>query len=205
MKTKITANAFPVVCLGGASSDVGTYGELLEPLPADLGIAVVIVSHLTMVADVLFEILPRFTKMPVELIKDKLLIQPNSVYIISEERDLHLINGEFRLKPISKPQGWPNVITVFLDSLSRHWNGLLIAVILSGYDGDGAAALYGIKEAGGITFAQRVDTAGQPDMPLSAIASGNVDYILPVKLIAKEIERIVRSQEPQGNSRHIDS
>jgi two-component system, chemotaxis family, protein-glutamate methylesterase/glutaminase len=54
-----------------------------------------------------------------------------------------MLNGGFRLKPISKPRGWPDVITVFLRSLTKHWNGKIIAVIVSGYDGDGAAALCG--------------------------------------------------------------
>jgi chemotaxis response regulator CheB len=103
------------------------------------------------------------------------------------------LDGEFRLKPISKPQGWPDVVTVFLRSLTKHWQGQLIAVILSGYDGDGAAALHGIKEVGGITIAQKADTAGQPDMPLSAIASGYIDFILSVENIAKEITRIAHA------------
>ena len=59
--------------------------------------------------------------MPVELITDRLLIQPNHVFIIPEQRDLHVLDDEFRLKPISKPRGWPDGITVFLRSLTRHW------------------------------------------------------------------------------------
>ena len=131
--------------------------------------------------------------MPVELITERLLIQPNHVFIIPENRDLHVLDGEFRLKPTSKLRGWPDVITVFLRSLTAHWDGQLIAIILSGYDGDGAAALHGIKEVGGITIAQKANTAGQPDMPLSAIASGCIDFILPVENIAKEITRIARA------------
>ncbi len=111
----------------------------------------------------LHEILPRYTTMPVELITEKLDIQPNHVLIIPEQRDLHVLNDEFRLKkPISKPRGWPDVITVFLRSITKHWEGKLIAVIVSGYDGDGAEALCGIKEVGGITIAQKPDTAKQP-------------------------------------------
>ncbi len=47
------------------------------------------------------------------------------------------------------------VITGFLKSLTAHWDGKPIAVIDSGYDGDGAAALCGIKNVGGITIAQK--------------------------------------------------
>jgi chemotaxis response regulator CheB len=93
---------------------------------------------------------------------------------------------------ISKPRGWPDVITVFLRSLTQNWNGQLIAVIVSGYDGDGAAALCGIKDIGGITIAQTPDTAGQPDMPESAIASGCIDFILSPEAIAREIIRIAK-------------
>ena len=91
--------------------------------------------------------------MPVELITGGLVLQPNHVFIIPAQRDLHILDGEFRLNPISKPRGWPVVITVFLRSLTQHWSGKLIAVIVSGYDGDGADALCGIKKAGGITIA----------------------------------------------------
>jgi chemotaxis response regulator CheB len=128
--------------------------------------------------------------MPVELITASLLIQPNRVFIIPAQRDLHVLDGEFRLKPISKPRGWPDVITVFLRSLTQHWDGKIIAVIVSGYDGDGAAALCGIKDVGGITIAQKLETAGQPDMPESAIASGYVDFVLSPEDIAQQIARI---------------
>lgn len=98
------------------------------------------------------------------------------------------------MEPISKPLGWPDVITVFLRSLSSHWDGKLIAVIVSGFDGDGAAALCGIKQAGGITIAQKLSTAKQADMPESAIDSGCIDFVLSPENIAAEIIRIARAE-----------
>ncbi len=193
MKTKSAANDFPIVCLGGSAGGLDAYTRLLQHLPADMGVAIVIVNHLRTVATMLHEILPRYTKMPVELITERLDIQPNHVFIIPEKRDLHVLDDEFRLKPISKPRGWPDVITVFLRSLTEHWSGKLIAVIVSGYDGDGAEALCGIKEVGGITIAQKPDTATQPDMPMSAIASGYIDFILSPEDIAKEIVQIANA------------
>jgi two-component system chemotaxis response regulator CheB len=190
MDPKSFAKDFPVVCVGGSAGGLDVYTRLLTHLPADMGVAVVIVNHLRTVATILHKILPRFTEMPVELITERLLIQPNRVFIIPEKRDLHVLDGEFRLKPISKPRGWPDVITVFLRSLTLNWDGKLIAVIVSGYDGDGAAALCGIKEVGGITIAQRLDTARQPDMPESALESGCIDFVLSPEDIAKEIVRI---------------
>ena len=186
----IANKGFPVVCVGGSAGGLDAYIRLLRCLPVDMGVAIVIVNHLRRVATSLHEILPRYTEMPVELITEGLVLQPNHVFIIPAQRDLHVLNGEFRLKPISKPRGWPDVITVFLHSLTQHWNGKLIAVIVSGYDGDGAAALCGIKEAGGITIAQKLETAAAPDMPESAIATGCIDFVLSPEDIAQEIVRI---------------
>lgn len=183
---------FPVVCVGGSAGGLDAYIRLLKNLPPDLGVAIVIVNHLRQVATLLHEILPKHTQMPVTLITEKLDIRPNQVFIIPEKRDLHILKGEFRLKPISKPWGWPDVITVFMRSMTKNWDGKLIAVIVSGYDGDGADALSGIKKAGGITIAQKPETANQPDMPESAIASGYVDFILSPEDIAKKIKHIAQ-------------
>ena len=194
MKSWSAAKDYPIVCVGGSAGGLDAYIRLLKHLPADMGVAIVIVNHLRSVATLLHEILPRHTKMPVELITERLDIKPNHVFIIPEKRDLHVLDGEFRLKTISKPWGWPDVITVFMRSLTENWDGKLIAVIVSGFDGDGAAALHGIKEVGGITFAQKPETAVQPDMPESAIASGHIDFILSPEDIAKEITRIAHQE-----------
>lgn len=185
-----STKTFPIVCVGGSAGGLDAYARLLKSLPADLGVAIVIVNHLRTVSTLLHELLPRYTSMPVTLISDRLDVRPNCVFIIPENRDLHVLDGEFRLRPISKPRGWPDVITVFLRSLTKNWSGQLIAVIVSGYDGDGAAALCGIKDVGGITIAQKLDTARQPDMPQSAIESGCVDFILSPEDIAKQIRLI---------------
>lgn len=185
---------FPIVCVGGSAGGLDAYIRLLQNLPGDMGVAIVIVNHITLMPTQLHEVLPRFSAMPVELITESLLIEPNHVFIIPANRDLHVDGEEFHLEPISKPRGWPDVITVFLRSLTEHWDGKLIAVIVSGYDGDGADALCGIKEIGGITIAQKLSTAKQPDMPESAIASGCIDFILSPEDIAGEIVRIARAE-----------
>jgi chemotaxis response regulator CheB len=137
--------------------------------------------------------------MPVSLITEGLPVTPNQVFVIPEKRDLHVRDGAFRLEPISKPHGWPDVITVCLESLTRHWQGQLIAVIVSGYDGDGAAALCGIRGVGGITIAQAPDTTDVSDMPESAIASGCVDFVLSPEAIALKIVDIAHRVSPRSH------
>ncbi len=193
MKQKMAEKDFPVVCVGGSAGGLTAYIRLLSNLPPDMGVAIVIVNHLRTADTLLHEILPRHTKMPVELITHGLRLRPNHVFIIPPQRDLHVLDGKFHLEPISKPRGWPDVITVFLRSLTEHWDGKLVAVIVSGYDGDGAAALCGIKDVGGITIAQKLETAVQPDMPETAIESGCIDFILSPEDIAREIIRIAHA------------
>ena len=188
-------NYFPIVCVGGSAGGLDAYIRLLKHLRPDMGVAIVIVNHITTLPTQLHEVLPRFSSMPVALITEQLLIERNKVFIIPANRDLHVSNGVFLLKPISKPRGWPDVITVFLKSLTDCWDGKLIAVIVSGYDGDGAAAMCGIRDAGGITIAQQPSTAIQPDMPASAIASGCIDFVLSPEEIAEKIVEIARTEQ----------
>jgi chemotaxis response regulator CheB len=130
--------------------------------------------------------------MPVELITEGPEIRLNHVFIIPPQRDLHVFRGQFRLEPISKPRGWPDVVTLFLRSLAENWDGKLFAVIVFGDDGDGADALCAIREVGGVTIAQKLETAEQLAMPESAIASGCVDFVLSPEGIAVEISRIAQ-------------
>ncbi len=192
---------FPIVCIGGSAGGLDAYIRLLENFPADMGVAIVIVNHIKTMPTHLHEILPRYTIMPVNLITESLQIKPDHVFIIPENRDLHVSEGEFRLKPISKPRGWPDVITVFLRSLTRYWDGKLIAVIVSGYDGDGAEAMCAIQQIGGVTIAQKLSTAIQSDMPESAIDTGCIDLVLSPEEIAQEIVRIARESKLQAQSK----
>jgi two-component system chemotaxis response regulator CheB len=187
------AKDFPIVCVGGSAGGSAAYVQLLKHLPPEMGVAVVIVNHITKTSATLHKILPRYTKMPVDLITESLPIQPNHVFIIPSNRDLHVVDGEFCLKPISKPKGWPDVITVFLRSLAQNWDGKLVAVIVSGLDADGTEALSRIKEVGGITIAQAPDTADWSDMPASAIKTGYIDFILSVEDIAQKIAQIANA------------
>jgi chemotaxis response regulator CheB len=107
-------------------------------------------------------------------------------------------DSHFAARPRSKARGWSDVITIFLNSLMSSGNHPCIAVLLSGMDADGAVALAGLHELGGITIVQDPRTANHNDMPRSAIKTGYVDYVLPAELIATKIEEIVRGRQHGG-------
>ena len=91
------------------------------------------------------------------------------------------------------------MITQFLRSLAQNWDGKLVAVIVSGLDGDGAEGLSSIKGAGGITIAQTPETAEWADMPESAIKTGHIDFVLSPEDIAQKIVRIAREDAAKGD------
>src|SRR3989442_7811 len=78
----------------------------------------------------------------------------------------------------------------FLRSLGEDQKGAAIGVILSGTASDGSLGIKAIKAAGGITFAQKEESAKFNEMPRNAIATGCVDFTLPTTDIAAELVRI---------------
>jgi two-component system chemotaxis response regulator CheB len=192
-----------VVCFGASSGGFEAYCLILSLLPPDTGMAYIIVHHQP--ADgksLLVEILPRMTEMPVVLVGDGERVRANHVYVVPAGKQVTMDGDEFRINAILKTPGWPKNITIFLQSLAEDRQKRAIAVILSGFDSDGAAALKSIKEAGGIVFAQEFRTAKQPDMPQSAVKTGCVDRLLQPAEIAFQLARIgeerARLQEVPG-------
>jgi len=180
-----------VVCFGASAGGFEAYCSILSLLPADTGMAYIIVHHQP--ADgksLLVEILPRMTEMPVVLVADGKIVQADHVYVVPAGMQVTMDGDVFRLSLLGKLAGWPKNITIFLQSLAEDRQKRAIAVILSGFDSDGAAALESIKKAGGLVFAQEFQTAKQPEMPQSAVKTGWVDRLLPPAEIAAQLERI---------------
>ena len=170
------AKNFPVVCLGGSAGSLIPFRKVIGEIPSDSGLAIVVVNHRRRSPTKMPEILSRHSSLPVQLIVSGLRMQPNRICIIPPNCDLAIDDGHFQLSALSKAHGWPTVITVFLESLAREWHGKVIAVILSGLDSDGVSALRSVKAIGGITFAQKLETAEHGEMPQHALESGCVDF-----------------------------
>ena len=179
-----------VVGIGASAGGLQAYTRLLDALPADTGMAFVLVQHMAAKHESLLpEILSRSTTMPVTEVGDRQSIEPNHVYVIPPDRDLLMRDGALSLQP--RAPGSHHPIDLFLTALSDSHGHRAIGVVLSGTATDGTLGLQAIKAAGGITFAQD-ETAIHNGMPRSAIASGCVDFVLPPESIASEIARLAR-------------
>ena len=189
---------FPIVGIGASAGGLEAYTALLKALPADLGMAYVLVPHLDRAHTSAFpEILARATPMPVLEIVEGTAVQPNNVYVIPRNSEMTIARGVLHLAEHEQPRSVNMSIDIFLRSLAADQGSNAIGIVLSGTATDGTLGLTAIKGEGGITFAQ--DSSAKYDgMPASAVASGSVDFVFSPAEIANELGRIARHPYVRG-------
>jgi len=180
-----------IVGIGGSAGALNAYKSLLENLPADTGMAFVIISHINPEAySQLAQILARHTKMPALVASAAMPIDANHVYVIPANADLEV--EKYKFKVISPRSRRNAQVNLFFASIAETFGDRAIGVVFSGYDGDGTAGCKNIKDKGGITFAQD-ESAEVNSMPLRAQASGYVDFVLsPAEISGALVEIGVR-------------
>ncbi|WP_341529287.1 chemotaxis protein CheB [Nostoc sp. UHCC 0302] len=184
---------FPIVGIAASAGGLEAFTQLLNHLPIDTGMAFVLIQHLDPNQEsLLSEILARETQMPVREAQNGMFVEPNQVYVIAPNTKMTLAQGVLQLKAREKIHGKYMPADAFFTSLAAERGSKAISVVLSGSDGDGAQGSEAIKAAGGITFAQCESSAQFSDMPNTAIATGDVDFILPPQKIAEELALIAR-------------
>jgi chemotaxis response regulator CheB len=185
-----------IVGIGGSAGGLVAYKALLEALPCDTGMAFVIVSHFVPTAhSQLAAILSRHTKMPVVVVSRVMPIRANHIYVCPPNSDLLIESYSFK---VVSPRTRNKQVDVFLTSLAEAMGARAIGMILSGYGGDGTEGCRQIKARGGTTFAQDV-SAEVGGMPLSAQASGCVDFVLPPGKIPDELRRLASTYMNDGS------
>jgi two-component system CheB/CheR fusion protein len=186
---QVKRKSFPIVGIGGSAGAFPSFEKFFNHLPADSGMAFVLVLHLDpnhkgQVA----EIIKNYTAMPVIEASDGVEIEPDKVYVIPPNKDMGMHNRKLLLLNPAKPNGYRQPIDYFLQSLAEdQWNKA-VAIIFSGMGSDGETGVRMIKEKLGMAMAQDPETSQYNSMPLAAISTNLVDYVLlpeemPLKLI----------------------
>jgi two-component system CheB/CheR fusion protein len=182
---------FPVVGIGASAGGLEAFKGLVGALPADTGMAFLLVQHLDPHHESqLAEILGRTTSMPVVEATPGLAVQPNQVYVIPPNTNMTLAQGLLQLTPRADSVAPHLPIDHLFRSLAEEQHGRAIGIVLSGSGSDGTLGLSEIKAMGGITFAQDEKSSGHSGMPRSALESGCVDFVLPVAEIAASLGEI---------------
>ena len=182
-----------IVGIGGSAGALNAYKALMVAMPLNTGIAFVIISHMNPIAHShLAKILARYTKMTVLVAEMYLPILANHVYVTPPDSDLFIEDYKFK---VVNPRSQRNKqIDIFFSSLAEAMGRRAIGIIFSGYDGDGTEGCKHIKKHGGKTFAQ--DSSAEIDsMPLSAQASGCIDFVMPVDKIPDKLKSLAAAIE----------
>ncbi len=169
-----------IVGIGASAGGLDAFERFLRPLPADSGLAYVLVQHLDPEHEsILTEILGRATHLSVEFAKDGQRIERDHVYVIPPGASLLVEGGALRLVPIDR-KGNRLLVNAFLTSLAEDQRENAVGIVLSGSGSDGAFGIAAVKKHGGSTFAQLPADARYESMPAAAIATGMVEHVLPV-------------------------
>jgi len=205
-QTKVAANAkktlikpketndFPIVGLGASAGGLEALEAFFSNMPHDSGIGFVIIQHLSpRHKSVMAGLLAKDTQMKVLEIKDGMKVKPDHVYLNPPSKDVTLINGVLQLMDPVKTGGINLPIDSFFRSMAEEMGEKAICVILSGTASDGAMGLKAVKGEGGLVMVQDPASAKYDGMPRSAIATGMVDFILPVEKIPAELVKYAKA------------
>lgn len=170
-----------VVGLGASAGGLQALQHFCKTMPATSGMAFVIVTHLAAEQEShLTELLQPSTVMPVLQVQDSIQIERDHIYVIPPNRNLSTIDSHLRLSPLEEARRDRAPIDHFFRTLADTHGEHAVGIVLSGTGSDGTLGLQRIKEAGGLTIVQEPTEAVYDGMPRSAIATGQVDLILPI-------------------------
>ncbi|HZA54299.1 MAG TPA: CheR family methyltransferase [Candidatus Udaeobacter sp.] len=196
-------SAVQVVGIGASAGAMDPLREFFSELPADGGLAFVVVQHLDPThVSYMASLLAKHTTMKVAEAQDQTNVQANCVYTIPPNKFLFIRDGMLHLTEPVKRDGLRMPIDFFFRSLAEDQHDKAVAVLLSGSGSDGTLAIREVRGAGGVVFVQDPKTAQFDAMIENAIATGLVDYVLPVRQIPGPLLQYVQQSriEPTGSS-----
>ncbi|MFP4311174.1 MAG: chemotaxis protein CheB [Nitriliruptoraceae bacterium] len=175
-----------VVGIGASAGGLDALQRVVAGLEPGLGIAYVIVQHLSPDhPSLMVEILERHTALPVARIEDQTPLKPDTVHVLPPRSEVRCAGGLLLLEDRSGIVSTP--IDRFLTSLADDQGPRAVAVVLSGTGSDGSRGARSVADAGGLVLAQDPETAAFDGMPRAAITTGAVDLILPPEEMATAI------------------
>jgi two-component system CheB/CheR fusion protein len=181
------------------------FGEFFEALPADSGMAFVVVQHLPPEKNsLLAEILSKRAKMPVMQVEDGIAVEPNHAYVIRPGHTMTIKDGRLRLGEPVEARGHRRPVDDFFRSLAQHQGAKSIIIILSGMGSNGTAGAQAVKAAGGICIAQDPDTAQFPSMPQSLIDAGYADHVIRPSEMPDLLLKYAHHPYMAGNGHGLD-
>jgi len=195
--------ALPVVGIGASAGGLEALETFFSNLSPQTGFAFIVVTHqqpghISLLPD----LLNNFTDMPVLSAQDGMFLKADHVFVCPPGKNLALLNRRLHLMECQKHDSAHLPIDYFLRSLAEDVQEMGVGIILSGTGTDGTLGLKAIKGVSGMTMVQEPQTAKFDGMPSSAIAMGDVDFVLPAEKMGQQL--IQYSKGPYFKNIHTD-
>lgn len=194
MQVKIDSTNKPthVIGIGASAGGLEALQNLFDNLPNDLGVAYVVVQHLSSdFKSMMDELISKHTQMGVKIaIEDEELLA-NHVYLIPSGKLMRIFEGKIYLSDLPPDNRINLPINEFFKSLAEDQQNHAVGIVLSGTGSDGSRGILALKEVGAMVIAQDPEEAQFDGMPLSAINTGSVDVVLSTKNMSQQIKNFV--------------
>jgi len=188
-----------IVGLGASAGGLAALKTFFQHVPEKTGVTFVVVMHLSAEHEShLAELLQPFIRMPVIQVGRTVAMEPDHVYVIPPGCNLSALDSHLRLSDLETQRRERAPIDHFFRTLASTHDGNAIGIILSGTGSDGALGVKAIRESGGLIFVQDLTEAEFDGMPRSAIATGLVDRVLPVRQMPGAILNYARTRPNLG-------
>ena len=187
-----TGRTVPIVAIGASAGGIEALCALVSDLGTGTGACYVVIQHLAPDKEsLLHELLGARSALDVEQIEDGEPVRPDRIVLVPPGKVARLDESGFVLTPRDPTDPVFRPIDQFFASLAEERGREAYCVVLSGTGTDGTAGLREVKAAGGFAIVQEREGARFPGMPDSAVATGMVDLVLPVKDIADRLQEIL--------------
>ncbi|RKU01290.1 chemotaxis response regulator protein-glutamate methylesterase [Burkholderia sp. Nafp2/4-1b] len=184
-----------LVAIGASAGGPTALASILGALPADFRAPIVIVQHVDQAfADGMAQWLDGQTPLNVRIAREGDRPQPSFVLLAATNDHLRITRAgtlEYTREPTETP--YRPSVDVFFSSVTEHWPGDVIGVLLTGMGRDGAIGLKAMRMKGYQTIAQDQATSAVYGMPKAAATLGAARAILPLERIADELAALVRN------------
>lgn len=184
----------PVCAIGASAGGLNALKLLFGAIDTDLGLAYVVIVHLAPGhPSHLAEILQGYTSMPIHRVTDTQELKPNCVYVIPPDRELTIDGNQIKARGFTEPRGLYAPIDMLFRSVAQARSDSY-AIVLTGAGADGAVGVRKVAEAGGLVLVQDPREAEFAMMPRSAIATGVVNFVVPLAAMPARIAQTLRAK-----------
>jgi two-component system chemotaxis response regulator CheB len=181
-----SAAPYSIVAIASSAGGISALRQVLGALPDRFPVPVVVVQHLDPRHEtIIAEVLGRRTALTAKLAVEGERAEPGTVYIAPPDR--HLLVGPEGVLSLTSSELVhflrPSADLLF-ESVAASFGSRVLACVLTGTGHDGTMGATAIKSQGGTVIAEDPERAEFKGMPESVVASGSVDFVLPLEEIA---------------------